>query len=64
MASKSTVVVKKAGNRGGLNPGTAGASAGLLPYGAQTGGQSASDPVSSVKDSQAGSRRAVGYGEH
>lgn len=64
MASKSTVVVKKTGARGGVNPGTAGTGAGLLPYGAQTGGQSSADPVSTVKNSQSGNRRPVGYGEH
>ncbi|QDF18232.1 hypothetical protein SEA_DAKITI_17 [Gordonia phage Dakiti] len=63
MASKSTVVVKKKGARGGVNPGTAGTGAGLLPYGAQTGGQSSADPVKSVKATQDKNRRAIGYGQ-
>lgn len=64
MASKSTAVVKKAGNRGGLNPGTAGTGAGLLPYGAATGGQSSADPVKSIKATQDKNHKAIGYGEH
>ena len=64
MASKSTVVMKKAGARGGVNPGTAGTGAGILPYGAQTGGQSSADPVATVKAMQDKNRKAIGYGEH
>lgn len=64
MASKSTVVMKKAGARGGVNPGTAGTGAGILPYGAQTGGQSSADPVATVKAMQSKNRKAIGYGEH
>lgn len=64
MANKSTVVLKKTGNRGGVNPGTAGARAGRLPYGAITGGQSGADPVKSISESQKKNRRAIGYGEH
>lgn len=64
MASKSTVVMKKAGNRGGVNPGTGGANIGRLPYGAITGGQNAADPVKVVAESQKSQRRAIGYGEH
>lgn len=64
MAGKSTVVMKKKGNRGGVNPGTGGANLGRLPYGAITGGQSAADPVKSVADLQKGQRRAIGYGQH
>lgn len=64
MASKSTAVIKKKGARGGLNPGTAGANAGRLPYGATTGGQSAADPVATRKAMQDKNRKAIGYGEH
>ncbi|QBP30293.1 hypothetical protein SEA_JORMUNGANDR_14 [Gordonia phage Jormungandr] len=63
MANKSTVVLRKKGARGGVNPGTAGTNAGLLPYGAQTGGQSSADPVKSVKAMQDKNRRAIGYGQ-
>ena len=63
MASKSTAVVKKAGNRGGVNPGSAGTGAGLLPYGAITGGQSSADPVRTVKATQDKNRKSIGYGE-
>ncbi|AKJ71699.1 hypothetical protein TIN2_9 [Tsukamurella phage TIN2] len=61
---KSTVVLKKKGARGGVNPGTAGANAGRLPYGAVTGGQSGADPVATVAAMQKKNRRAVGYGDH
>lgn len=64
MAGKSTVVMKKTGNRGGVVPG-GGTNVGRLPYGAVVGGgQSAADPVKSVADLQKGQRRAVGYGQH
>lgn len=60
MASKSTAVVKKKGDRGGVNPGSG--NPGNLPYGATTGGQSGADPVALVAATQKKNRRAVGYG--
>ena len=57
--AKNTVVIKKKGARGGVNPGTAGTNAGLLPYGAKTGGQSSADPVGQRKKP----RKTTGYNE-
>jgi hypothetical protein len=58
--NKSTAVVKKKGDRGGVNPG--GGNPGNLPYGAVTGGQPGADPVGLRAASQKKQRRAVGYG--
>lgn len=58
-AANRTATLKKKGDRGGVLPGSAATSAGLLPYGAKTGGQSSADPIGQRKKTT----HTVGYNE-
>lgn len=59
LAPTRTATLKKKGDRGGVLPGSAATNAGLLPYGAKTGGQSSADPIGQRKKTT----RAIGYNE-
>lgn len=64
MASTVTLKNRARGNRGIATGRPSNAKVGVLPYGAVTGGQDASDPVAKTKATQDKNRKAIGYGEH
>lgn len=62
--SRSTVVFKKHGARGGINPG-GGANVGRKPANQiATSGQTGAQPVETAKAMGKGRRRTIGYGDH